>query len=77
LDQVCDLLIEYLHQHALSIAFPELASPIIVHLRHYAKNCKVSGYRARVKQLIDKVCAGAMTHNNRWLSCADICLLFG
>ena len=51
--QVLELLAEHLSQWACSIAFPELAHLPLLHLRKFAKQCKVERFRTSSRALAD------------------------
>lgn len=51
--QVIELLAEHLGQWACSIAFPELAHLPLLHLRRFAKQCKVERFRTFSRALAD------------------------
>ena len=48
-----ELLAEHLGQWACSIAFPELAHLPLLHLRRFAKQCKVERFRTSSRALAD------------------------
>eukprot|EP00899_Mesostigma_viride_P025298 jgi/Mesvir1/5953/Mv00712-RA.1 len=52
-------LTEHLAQWAYSIAFPELAFPVLVQLRKLAKEVKVDRFRIQLKQLAEQIEANA------------------
>lgn len=49
------LLLEYLSNESHSVAFPDLALPLVVQLRDFLKKCKVANYTRKLKQILDKV----------------------
>ncbi len=51
--QVIELLAEHLSQWSCSIAFPELAHLPLLHLRKFAKQCKVERFRTSSRALAD------------------------
>ena len=51
--QVLELLAEHLAQWSCSIAFPELAHLPLLHLRKFAKQCKVERFRTSSRALAD------------------------
>lgn len=48
-----ELLADHLSQWACSIAFPELAHLPLLHLRKFAKQCKVERFRTSSRALAD------------------------
>ena len=61
--QVLELLAEHLAQWSSSIAFPELAHLPLLHLRKFAKQCKVERFRTYSRALAD-----ALERNTAWVS---------
>ncbi|PVD37074.1 hypothetical protein C0Q70_04067 [Pomacea canaliculata] len=55
IDQLFELMLDNLHVHAHSVAFPELVVPLVVQLRDFLKKCKVTTYCKQLKQILDKV----------------------
>lgn len=54
-DEVVLQLARHASQWAFSIAFPELLSLPLHHLRAFAKRCAVERFRRQVKGLVDQV----------------------
>lgn len=55
MDEVVLQLARHASQWAFSIAFPELLSLPLHHLRAFAKRCAVERFRRQVKGLVDQV----------------------
>lgn len=58
-DQFLDLVGEYLVLYSKSVAFPELATPVILSLRRFVKKSKNSRFNKQIQQLVEKLVANA------------------
>lgn len=48
-----DLLLDAMKASFASPAFPEIAAPVCIQLRHFAKETRVAGWRSRARALVD------------------------
>ncbi|KAI3382411.1 hypothetical protein SNEBB_000610 [Seison nebaliae] len=55
IEEICDVLINYLDIYSNDISFPELAAPILTRLRRFIKLVKVANFRKLFKEIIDKL----------------------
>lgn len=55
IDTVYGQILEYLSNNSSSIAFPDLSLFCVIQLKEFVKNCKVSSYTKKIKQLLEKI----------------------
>ncbi|KAK7019794.1 Nucleolar complex protein 2 [Halocaridina rubra] len=61
-DQVYDIMVNYLSVESNSIGFPDLVVPTVLQLKAFIKKCKFPNYNKKFKQLLDKI-----TENNNFI----------
>lgn len=54
-DQIIDLLGEFFSLHCKSIAFPELAIPVIISLRRFTKRSKNAKFNKQISRLVERL----------------------
>jgi nucleolar complex protein 2 len=65
IDEVYELMFEYLNVHSHSVGFPELALHAVLQLRKFVKSCKVPAYTRKMKELLSKITETSTAINDR------------
>ncbi|KAI8428062.1 hypothetical protein MSG28_002348 [Choristoneura fumiferana] len=55
IDRIYALLLEYMANQSHSIAFPDTSLLAIIQMRQFLKNCSVSNYTKKMRQLLEKI----------------------